>query len=704
LTSSAISREGILALVLFLAVVLTYAPVWHAGFIWDDDGILTANPCIVGPLGLKDIWTTAISQTDVAPLTRSTFWLEHKWWGLSPRPYHMVNVFLHGLCAILLWRVLLSLRVRGAWFGAALWALHPVQAESVAWVAEMKNTESGVFFLLAILFFVEGSRARFRDVDFVLNRDYTLTLLFSALALLCKASTVILPLVFCLCGWWLEGRWRWRYLRVAAPVLLMGIALSFASMVGQKEQMAALAVLHGTRNWLERIVTAAYAVWFYLAKLLVPCPLVNVYPPWDIDVGRWVSYLPLVGLILAFFLLWLGRNSWARAGFFASTYFLIALLPVLGLADNTIFLYAPAFDHLQYLASMGPLALAGAGVAWLGDRARPQLRWMASVLCGAVLLLYAMSSWHRAWIFSSSERLWADTLAKNPGSWVAHFNLGDALAARGETNAALVEFEAALDMQPIFPEAYNRIGEELAQAGKLDEAISCFHRALTFAPGNYDAQWELGNALVQKGKMEEAIRYYQNALKIKTDDDWTHIDLGVALVQEGHLDEAIAEYRKGLALDPGVATSHFYFANALVQRGQIDEAISEYKGTLALDPNYAEAHVYLGLALAKKGDVQGATAQFAAELRTISGDAKAHHKLGNLLMSAGQFEAAVEQYQAALRIEPDSATVHNNIGIAFVQLGRTGEAVSEFEVAVKLAPDNAEAQRNLAMAKAAATK
>ncbi len=230
----------------------------------------------------------------------------------------------------------------------------------------------------------------------------------------------------------------------------MSLALSLVSMAGQKEQMAALGVPHAARSWLERIVTAGDAVWFYLGKLLAPYPLINVYPQWGLEVDRWISYLPLMGVILVIFLLGRQRGSWARAALFAYAYFLIALLPVLGLAENTIFLYAPVFDHLQYLASMGPLALAGAGLAWLVDRAQSQTRWMASALCGAILLLYATLSWHRAWIFSSSERLWADTLARNPASWVAHYNLGDALWARGETQAALPEFQAALDMRPFF--------------------------------------------------------------------------------------------------------------------------------------------------------------------------------------------------------------------------------------------------------------
>jgi hypothetical protein len=149
-------RDWLLGLILILFVILAYTPVWKAGFVWDDESILTANPCIVGPLGLREIWTTAAA--DICPLTLTTFWVEHALWGLNPLPYHLVNVLMHSLSAVLLWRVLRSLRVQGAWLGAALWALHPVAVESVAWITEMKNTESGLFFLLSILFFVRWLR------------------------------------------------------------------------------------------------------------------------------------------------------------------------------------------------------------------------------------------------------------------------------------------------------------------------------------------------------------------------------------------------------------------------------------------------------------------------------------------------------------------------------------------------------------------
>ncbi len=208
-------HDWIWGLILILSVILTYTPVWQAGFIWDDDAHLTANPCIVGPLGLKEIWTT--SAADICPLTLTTFWMEHALWGLGPLPYHLVNVLLHGACAVLLWRVLRSLRVQGAWLGAALWALHPVVVESVAWITEMKNTESGLFFLLSILFYVRWLRSRDLDRRSGGGWNYALTLIFAALAMASKSSTVILPVVLCLCAWWMEGRWRWRNVARVLP-------------------------------------------------------------------------------------------------------------------------------------------------------------------------------------------------------------------------------------------------------------------------------------------------------------------------------------------------------------------------------------------------------------------------------------------------------------------------------------------------------
>jgi hypothetical protein len=231
-----LSRDWLWALILVVAVILTYSPVWWAGYVWDDDQVVTANPVIIGPLGLKEIWTT--SAADICPLTLTTFWVEHVLWGLAPLPYHLVNVLLHAASAVVLWRVLRSLQIPGAWLGAALWALHPVQVESVAWITETKNTESDLFFLLSIFFFVRWLRSGILHGQSRWDWNHGLTLLFAAMAMTSKSSTVILPVVLCLCAWWVAGRWQWRNLARVAPIFLMSIAASALSLWTQGLNLA----------------------------------------------------------------------------------------------------------------------------------------------------------------------------------------------------------------------------------------------------------------------------------------------------------------------------------------------------------------------------------------------------------------------------------------------------------------------------------
>jgi len=475
-----LSRDWVWGLILVLAVIVTYQPVWWAGYIWDDDAHLTANPCIVGPLGFKEIWTT--SYADISPLTRSTFWLEHALWGLAPLPYHLVNVFQQAACAVLLWRVLLSLKIPGAWLGAALWAVHPVEVESVAWITEMKNTESGLFFLLSILFFVKWLRTKYLKERIGRGWCYTVSLVFAALAMASKSSTVVLPVVLCLCAWWMEGRWHWRNLARVAPIFLMSIAASAVSMWMQKLQLVTDTDPQWVRTWPERMAGAGDAVWFYLGKLVWPHPLITIYPRWKINAGEWLSYLPLLAVVIVLFILWLKRESWSRPWFFVFTYFLAALLPVLGLVDNTIFRYSLVFDHLQYLASMGPLAMAGAGLVRLADFIILEKLWLRTALYTGLLLTLGLLSWQRAWAYESEETLWTDTLAKNPNCWVGDNNLGRALNQKGQVDAAMALFQRALVFNPGYAEAYNNLGITLAEKGQLDQAIDRFQASLKITP------------------------------------------------------------------------------------------------------------------------------------------------------------------------------------------------------------------------------
>ena len=607
-------RDWFWGLILTLLVILVYTPVWKAGFVWDDNEILTANPCIVGPLGLKEIWTT--SAADICPLTLSTFWVEHALWGLNPLPYHLVNVLLHGACALLLWQVLRSLRVQGAWLGAALWALHPLVVESVAWVTETKNTESGLFFLLSIFFFVRWLKAKDLPRGDGNAWNYALTLLFAALAMASKSSTVILPVVLCLCAWWLDGRWRWRNVVRVFPTVLMAIAAGAVSIWTQRLALErTVSDPQWARTWPERLVAAGDAIWFYLSKLLWPHPLITIYPRWQIDANQWVSYLPLLTAIVMLSIFWLKRELWSRACFFALAYFLVALLPVLGLIDNSIFRLSLVFDHLQYLASIGPLALVGAGLVLLSNVTIPKKRWLQTSLCGAMLLVLGMASWQRALVYENDEALWTDTLVKNPDCWSGHNNLGNDLIRKGQLDEALVHLQKALEIYPNFLEAHNSLGEALLRKGQVDEAVAQYREALEINPHYVDAHYNLGNALLQKGQLDEAIAQLQKALEFNSEDADVRSNLGNALLQKGQLDEAVLQFQKASEIRPNNADAYYNLGNALLQKGQLDEAVPEYQRAVEINPSYADARNNLGVALLQKGRLDEAITQFHEVLR-----------------------------------------------------------------------------------------
>jgi protein O-mannosyl-transferase len=253
-----------LSLLLAAATIIAYLPALRGGFIWDDDDHLTNNPCVVGPLGFKEIWTSYA--TRICPLVISCFRVQYSLWGLDPLPYHLFTILMHACAAIVLWRVLLRLQVPGAWFGAALWALHPVQVESVAWITELKNTQSGFFYMLTGLFFVRARlAAQAQDAPRTRKNDWA-ALGFAVLAMASKSSTVVLPLVLGLFAWWIERGWRWRTVLRLAPYFALSAMSSALSLWTQGAQ--GLAGPDWARSWPERIVTAGQVVWFYQGKLL----------------------------------------------------------------------------------------------------------------------------------------------------------------------------------------------------------------------------------------------------------------------------------------------------------------------------------------------------------------------------------------------------------------------------------------------------
>ncbi|MBM3855160.1 MAG: tetratricopeptide repeat protein, partial [Verrucomicrobia bacterium] len=577
---NAAQRKWVSLAGLALAVLVAYSPVWHAGFIWDDDAHVTTNPVIVGPQGLKEIWTSA--KANYFPLTMTSFWVQHALWGLDPRPYHLVNVGQQAICAVLMFLVLARLRVPGAALGAALWALHPVQVESVAWISELKNTQSCLFFLLSVWFFLRWVRPETASPR---RRDYLWALVGAALAMLSKASTVMLPVVLGLVWWWVGG-WRWRNAIRLLPFLALSLAASGWTIWEQKvNSMASGADWH--HSLLERLTLSGQVVWFYLGKLAWPHPLIFIYPRWELEAARATAWLPLLALLVAAVGLTWWREGRARPWFFAGAYFAVSLFPVMGFFDVFYFRYSFVADHFQHLASMGPLALAGAGLAQARSgllEARPGVR--AGLAAVPVLVLAALT-WRQCAIYRDSHSLWSDTVARNPRAWIGRVNLGVELVARGQYEAALEHYRTALRLRPGAAEIQTNFGAALLHLGRHGEAVPVLEAATRSVP-NLHAAWNLlGLALAGTGRPVEAERAFATAVRLKPDFAPARFNYGNLLAEQQRTDEAVAQLEAALTAgaDPAVRKlARRRLADLLVAAGRGGESIGHLEALLAQDP------------------------------------------------------------------------------------------------------------------------
>ncbi|HZS17580.1 MAG TPA: tetratricopeptide repeat protein [Candidatus Udaeobacter sp.] len=662
-------RKWLWGLFLIALVVVAYSGVVNAGFIWDDDKHLTRNACVVGPLGFQDIWTSA--HAFYYPLVLTTFWFVHKFVGLNPSPYHMLNVVLHALSAIVLWRVLLRLNVRGAWLGAAIWALHPVMVQSVAWITELKNTQSCLLYLLSILCFLKweqfaeqkrepGKRPKRASQKHRSEWLFSLSLIFFALATLSKTSVVMLPAVLALCVWWQNRLITWRDVVSLIPFAVISAVASAWTIWEQRFHSGATGP-EWAQTWAERLIIVGRVPWFYLSKLIWPHRLIFIYPRWEIDPTQVIAWLPLLALLAGVIALWFVRTDGGRAAFFATTYYLLSLFPVLGFFSVYFFRYSFVSDHFQYLASMGPLALAGAGIVtalrWfepapavgLPSKAKRShsvsKRTSASTVTRQPLLLVLVSSvligvlglctWQQSRSYHDIKTLWQTTIAKNPGCWMAHNNLGN----------------------------------EFLETGDIDAAVAHFEKAFQLKPDLLEAHYSLINGLLRKGDADAAMTEARNTLSQNPQDAEAYGVLGTVFMTKGLVDEAIAQFSKALEIRPNLGKAHYNLAIAMLDKHETDKAIDHYEKALEAEPNYLEAMTNLAWVLATSTETVNRNGPKAVELAE-----RANHLTGDInplvlrtlaaaYASDERFDQAIETSRRALRFAQDQRSPETVEGI-----------------------------------------
>ncbi len=514
-------RQRVLAaLLLVLAVVAAYAPALRAGFVWDDDAYVVEEETLREEGGLRRIWFEPGATPQYYPLVFTSFWVESRLFGLDPFGYHLTNVLLHGLSAVLLWILLVRLRIPGAFAAAAVFALHPVHVESVAWITERKNVLSGVFYLLALHAWLrfdpleEDRPASPPD----LRRYGALGLSFAcfALALFAKTVTCSLPAAILLLVWWRRGRVAWADALPLVPFFALGALLARTTARLEAELVGGGMFDLGLTG-PDRIVLAGRAAWFYLGKLLWPAELVFIYPRWVVDAeALWQWVFPLAALA-ALAALWALRERIGRGPLVAALFFGGTLVPALGFVDVFPMTYSFVADHFQYLASLGPIVLLAA----LGRRALARFGRPAVAAVTALLLaLLAGLTWRQTHAYHDLETLWRDVLAKNDDAAMAHINLGNLLSDREQYEEAIEHYRAVFEVDPperdtfVRARAHYNIGNQLVALARTEEAEREYDAALAIEPRYVNAYYGRGHARMTLGRYEEALADFETTLRL----------------------------------------------------------------------------------------------------------------------------------------------------------------------------------------------
>ena len=625
---------------IFFVTLVAYWPALSGGFIWDDSGHVTRDD-LRSLHGLARIWFELGATQQYYPLLHSAFWFEHRLWGDAALGYHLLNVLLHATAACLFGVTLRRLAIPGAWFAALLFALHPVCVESVAWIAEQKNTLSTVLYLCAALAYLRFDAERRR------SRYAVATALFVA-ALLTKTVTATLPAALLVIFWWQRGGLSWeRDVLPLLPWFALGTATGLLTAKFERELIGAQGADFAL-DAVQRCLLAGRVFWFYLGKLAWPGNLVFVYPRWNVDLAQlWQWLFPLCGLALLAALVWWRTRS--RGPLAAALLFGGTLFPVLGFVNVYPFVFSFVADHFQYLASLACFALAAAGLMRFSARLP---RWGRVAAATTLLAVLGGLTWTQGAMYQDSFTLFQATVARNPDAWLAHNNLAVLLTDAGRVEEALPHLEQVLRLRPKDAIAESNVGDDLTRLGRPLEAIPHLARALALQPNYAEAHNNLGNAFLATGRTAEGMAEYQQALRCNPSYAAAERNLGLALGTAGQPAEALPHFERAVRLRPDYPAAELNWAVALLLTNRFPEAEPHFKKAIALDPDSADAREAYGRALAQQTRFSEAIAQLEEAIRLNPDFAEAHLNLALVLHQLGRHEEAARQYTEAVRLNP----------------------------------------------------
>ena len=673
------SRQDVLALVVLgLLVIVSYLPamLW-GGFVWDDNLCIKVDP-VREVSGLQQIWfsPSAIEEEDhYWPLVYTTFWLEHKLWGFDPTGYHIVNVLLHLANTLLLWHLLRRLAVPGAWMVAAVFAVHPLHVESVAWAIERKDVLSGLFYLAAVL-------AWMRFVEQPNPRWYVWSLVLYAAGLLSKSIVVTLPAVLLIWHWWKQGRVTSTNLLRLVPFCVVGLVIT----VGDLSFYRSGASTSFDYSLTERILIAARALWFYAGKLLWPSELAVIYPRWDIRVADPLAWGYLVAAVALVAALWHFRRQLGRGPLAGALFFAVTLSPVLGFVDYGYMNYAFVADRFQYLAGIGVMAVVISAAAY-GVRRLSGL-WQKGALgvAAVVIVVLGLLTWRQANIWRDDEILNRHIIALNPQARNAHRHLGKALYNQGRYEEALDAARVAVEQRPDYFKAHVTLGLTLTALDRLEEAETHLRRAIALNPKVNSTRLNLSDVLYNQGQYEEALDVARAAVEQHPDSFATHGILGAILTALGRFEEAETHLRRAIALNPKARKAHLNLGEALHNQARNAEAVDAYRVAIEQLPDDALAHSNLGMVLIELERFEEAETHLRRAIELDPSHTEAFYFLAKLRFKQQRYDEMLKLYQQLIDIDPSDAVAYGDMGVALFLLNRNDEALRNFDQALSLDP------------------
>jgi protein O-mannosyl-transferase len=553
-----------LSLAMVAAVVAAYLPALEAGFVWNDDTYLTENRTLDTLDGLRFIWTEPKANEQYYPMVFTSFWIEKHLWSLHPFGYHLANVLLHAGSALLLWWLLVRLSLPGAWLAAAVFALHPVCAESVAWVTERKNTLSLFLSLLAVhawYAFLEA-RAKAREprkkrkartaTPWTLRPAplYVLALSSLALALFSKTTACAVPAVLLVLAWWQKGRIEAADVRPLVPFFALGAGLALHT-AWLERTMVQAAGQEWNLSLFGRIVLAGQTAEFYAAKLVVPTKLAFIYERWHVDPRVLSQWLPTASALAATAAAWLLRRRLGRGPLAGLLLFFGVLFPAMGFFNVYAMRYSWVADHFAYQAAAVFAACAVCGASSRVVLRGAAVRRAVAALAVAALAVFGTLTFRHSRSFHDPETLWRDTLERSPGCFMCHTNYGNWLMENGREAEAVLHFEKSLTLKPDNVPTLLNLARIEESHGRFDAAAVRLRAALRIDPADTTVLINLGTVSTKGGGLDEAVTSYEEALRLGSPGDYlAHNGLGVALMGRKSTAEAVEHFREALRLRP----------------------------------------------------------------------------------------------------------------------------------------------------------